>query len=91
MDGRRWPGNDGFSKGLIRQLQVGLVLQRRHPQRVAVVAETVLRAAVFRESAAKFDRQPQQVLHRPFVLAAGQTTELRGLIFRQGGAGGAPG
>ncbi len=85
MDDGRRPRHDGLGERFIRDLQVGLVLKRRHPQRVAVVAEAILRPAVFRKLRAKFDRQAEQVLHRPLVLAAGQPAEVRGLVFRERG------
>ena len=56
MDHRRRARHDGLGERFIRDLQVGLILQRRHPQRVAVVAEAVLRSAVFRKPGSEFDR-----------------------------------
>lgn len=41
MNHRRWARYDRLGERFVRDLQVGLVLQRRHPQRVAVVAEAV--------------------------------------------------
>ena len=83
MDHRRRPRHDRLGQRFIGDLEIGLILQRRHPQRVPVVAEAVLRLAVFGKPRPEFDRQAEQVLHRPLVLAARQPAEGRGLGFRQ--------
>src|SRR2546423_1396138 len=85
MDLRHGPADDRLRESFVGNLQIHLILEGRHPQRIAVVAEALPGAAVFGEPRAELDGQPEQVLHGPLVLATGEPAEEYSRVFGEGG------
>ena len=79
----RGAAHDRLGQGLLGDLEIRLVLQRRDSQHLAIVLEAVFGSSVFRQTATEVDRQSEQILHRPLVLAAGESAKIGRGILRQ--------